>query len=222
MIASSLFGPGSGWPSAGMIAIAHFIIAPCCILPQGTSRTGSRRGIRSSTFCRCALLASVTRSCRNGGVTLTAKGLLHAQYILKTLVRPKCAVPRRELSQVTCCPGAGSWEHRRWRSQPVSVKPVSQSTARSEQRVIVGAHPWVYAATQPRYDIYPILDQIFADVAYAGIEGLELMHTALHPADSVERISALKDQHHLPVIGMSYGGAMWDRVQHAELLKDAS
>ena len=82
------------------------------------------------------------------------------------------------------------------------MNPGSRSKANTDQRVIVGAHPWVYAATQPRYDIYPVLDQIFADVAYAGIEGLELMHTALHPADSVERISALIDKHHLPVIGI--------------------
>ena len=93
------------------------------------------------------------------------------------------------------------------------LRPRSASAAGADGRVIVGAHPWVYAATQPGYDIYPVLDQIFADVAYAGIEGLELMHTALHPADSVERISALMDKHHLPVIGSSYGGAMWDRGQ---------
>jgi sugar phosphate isomerase/epimerase len=95
------------------------------------------------------------------------------------------------------------------------------ATARLDAAVRVGAHPWVYAATQPRYDIYAILDRIFADVAYAGIEGVELMHTALHPAGSVERISALKDKHNLPVIGMSYGGAMWDRTQHADLLKES-
>ncbi len=92
--------------------------------------------------------------------------------------------------------------------------------ARTDSTVRVGAHPWVYAATQPKYDIYPILDRIFADVAYAGIDGIELMHTALHPADSVERIARLKERHKLPVIGMSYGGAMWDRTQHAELLKE--
>ena len=73
------------------------------------------------------------------------------------------------------------------------MKPGPVPRPDAEQRVIVGAHPWVYAATQPGYDIYPILDQIFADVAYAGIDGLELMHTALHPADSVERISALME-----------------------------
>jgi sugar phosphate isomerase/epimerase len=102
-----------------------------------------------------------------------------------------------------------------------AVRPArARSAAGPEKRVIVGAHPWVYAAKQPRFDISPILDQIFADVAYAGMDGIELMHTALHPSDSVERISALADKHHLPVIGTSYGGAMWDRSQHAELLKE--
>jgi len=58
-------------------------------------------------------------------------------------------------------------------------------------------------------------------VAYAGIDGLELMHTALRPADSVAMILALKNKHQLPVIGMSFEGAMWDRSKHAEVLSDA-
>src|SRR3954471_18208919 len=96
----------------------------------------------------------------------------------------------------------------------------ARSAPSSSKGVVVGAHPWVYAAKQPRFDIYPILDRIFADVAYAGMDGIELMHTALHPSDSVERIKALSDQHHLPVIGMSYGGAMWDRSKHPALLEE--
>ena len=44
-------------------------------------------------------------------------------------------------------------------------------------KIIVGADPWVYAATQPKYDIYPILDRIFADMRYAGLDGIELMHS---------------------------------------------
>jgi sugar phosphate isomerase/epimerase len=95
------------------------------------------------------------------------------------------------------------------------------TAAAREPAVTVGAHPWVYAATRPNYDIYPILDQIFADVASAGIDGIELMHTALHPDDSVERIAALSRQHHLPVIGTSYGGALWDKGQHQALWKEA-
>jgi len=89
------------------------------------------------------------------------------------------------------------------------------------KKVIVGGHPWVYAATQPNYDITPVLPTIFADMKYAGLDGIELMDTALRPADAVERIGELSRQHHLPIIGMSFGGAMWDRAQHQAILEDA-
>ena len=88
-------------------------------------------------------------------------------------------------------------------------------------KVIVGAHPWVYAATQPKYDITPILPAIFADMQYAGMAGIELMHTALRPKDAVERIGELSRKHRLPVLGTSFGGAMWDRAQHNTVLEDA-
>ncbi len=57
----------------------------------------------------------------------------------------------------------------------------TQSTAKSRKKILVGGHPWVYAATQPGYDVYPILERIFSDLKYAGIAVLELMHTALRP-----------------------------------------
>jgi len=88
-------------------------------------------------------------------------------------------------------------------------------------KAIVGGHPWVYAATQPRNDITPVLPQIFADMQYAGLDGIELMHTALQPGDAVERIGELSRKHRLPVIGTSFGGAMWDRRQHAAVLESA-
>jgi sugar phosphate isomerase/epimerase len=97
----------------------------------------------------------------------------------------------------------------------------TQSDARSQKKVLVGGHPWVYAATQPNYDIYPVLDQIFADMSYAGLDGIELMHTALRDPDSVERIAALSNEHNLPVIGTSFGGAMWDLAQHEAVFEDA-
>jgi len=97
----------------------------------------------------------------------------------------------------------------------------STALASTDKKVVVGAHPWVYAATQPKYDITPILDRIFADMSYAGMEGIELMHTALRPDDAVERILALSEEHKLPVIGTSFGGAMWDRDRHNEVLEDA-
>ena len=90
-----------------------------------------------------------------------------------------------------------------------------------KKKIIVGAHPWVYAATQPKNDIYPILDQIFADMSYAGLDGIELMHTALRPADSVETIRALSKKYSLPVIGTSFGGNMWNREQRETILDDA-
>lgn len=88
-------------------------------------------------------------------------------------------------------------------------------------KIVVGAHPWVYAATQPKYDIYPILDRIFADMRYAGLDGIELMHTALYPEAAVSRIKTLSAEHRLPVIGTSYGAVMWDRNQKNAVLENA-
>jgi hypothetical protein len=51
-------------------------------------------------------------------------------------------------------------------------------------------------------------------MSYAGLDGIELMHTALRLADSVETIRALSKKYALPVIGTSFGGDMWDRAQH--------
>ena len=89
------------------------------------------------------------------------------------------------------------------------------------EKVVVGAHPWVYAATQPKYDVYPILDRIFADMKYAGMDGIELMHTALRPDDAVPRIAALSEKHDLAVLGTSFGGKMCDRAEHGAILEDA-
>ena len=94
-------------------------------------------------------------------------------------------------------------------AQPAGRKPV------------VAGHPWVYAATQPKYDIYPILERIFADMSWAGIEAIELMSTAIEPDDAVRRIGDLSRKHKLPVIGMSHEAKMYDRSQHAAILEKA-
>jgi len=88
-------------------------------------------------------------------------------------------------------------------------------------KVMVGAHPWVYAAKQPGYDIFPILDDIFADMSAAGLDGVELMHTAFRHDGAVERIAELCEKHSLPVIGTSFGGNMWDRAEHGAVREDA-
>ena len=41
----------------------------------------------------------------------------------------------------------------------------SLASTSASGKVVVGAHPWVYAATQPNHDITPISDTIFADIA---------------------------------------------------------
>ncbi|MEO7598403.1 MAG: sugar phosphate isomerase/epimerase [Opitutus sp.] len=98
-----------------------------------------------------------------------------------------------------------------------SASPVPDT----KRKVIVGAHAWVYAATQPNYDYTPVLPQIFSDLSYAGVDGLELMHVALKPDDAVERIGNLSRQYSLPILGTSFNGAMFDRAQHSLVLENA-
>lgn len=98
---------------------------------------------------------------------------------------------------------------------------VSSRAGESPPKIPVGAHPWVYAATQPQHDITPILEQIFADMSYAGLDGIELMHTALRPEDSLERIEELSKKNNLPVLGTSFGGDLWNREKHKDILDDA-
>jgi len=95
------------------------------------------------------------------------------------------------------------------------------SASAKPSKVIVGGHVWVYAASQPGYDPTPVLDQVFADMSYAGLDGVELMHQALRHSDAVERIGELIRKHSLPVIGSSYEAKMWNREEHAAILEDA-
>ena len=89
------------------------------------------------------------------------------------------------------------------------------------KKIAVAGHPWVYAARRPKNDIYEILDQIFAEMSAAGLDAIELMHTALAPDGSVERIRELSKRNRLPVIGTSFGASMWDRSQHEAILGQA-
>lgn len=88
-------------------------------------------------------------------------------------------------------------------------------------RMVVGAHPWVYAAGREKRDVFPILADIFSDISYAGFGGIELMPDALKAEGGVETVHDLAEQHSLAVIGCSWGGAMWDRQKHAAIMEDA-
>jgi len=85
----------------------------------------------------------------------------------------------------------------------------------------IGGHPWVYASRLPKRDITPKLEEIFADMEYAGLDGIELMPNVLLPDDAVERLGELSQKHHVPILGASWGGRMFDRGKHNELLEEA-
>jgi sugar phosphate isomerase/epimerase len=120
-----------------------------------------------------------------------------------------------------CDAARAGTSRRRFLEATLAGAGLALTGAAARAKVPVGGHPWVYAATQPGYDITPVLEAIFADMAYAGLDGVELMHSALRPDDAVERIERLVRQHNLPVIGASFDGAMWDRARHAAVLEDA-
>jgi hypothetical protein len=77
----------------------------------------------------------------------------------------------------------------------------------------------IRGAPLPEHDFTPLLDQIFGDLHYAGIDAIELVEVIMRHDDAVPRLRALSQKHNLPVIGMSYYADMWNREQHAEIRK---
>jgi sugar phosphate isomerase/epimerase len=90
-------------------------------------------------------------------------------------------------------------------------------------KVQVCGHLWVYASRySPNWDCTPILEQVFSDFNYAGIEGLELMETILRHDDIVQRTKDLVGKYKVPVTGTSYNGNMWNRQEHNKILEDTA
>lgn len=98
--------------------------------------------------------------------------------------------------------------------------PFMACTAVKKRKLPVGAHVWIYASTQPGYDVSPILPQIFADMKYAGLDGVETMEHPLRKEETTRLIGELIEQYQLPLLGTSYGAAMWDKAKHVEILED--
>jgi sugar phosphate isomerase/epimerase len=98
----------------------------------------------------------------------------------------------------------------------------SVAVANPKTKIPVGGHPWLYAKFRPNYDINGILDQIFADFQYAGMDGIELIYTVIQKPETVEQVAALSSKHKLPIIGMSYQADMWDRSKHSAILDEVS
>lgn len=107
--------------------------------------------------------------------------------------------------------------------------PIRFLGAAAKPSVIVGAHPWVYAAKRPAFDINPILPSIFADMEYAGFDGIELIQFVLRSTEVCEQVRQLSKKHHLQIIGCSFMGTtgtlfnrrMCDRAQHRAILDEA-
>ena len=89
------------------------------------------------------------------------------------------------------------------------------------RKPVVGAHVWVFSSDKPRYDCSPVLDQVFADVKYAGFDAIELMGVALEHDDAVSKIGDLIQQTGVSVIGASHGQNLWDKKKQAENVDNA-
>jgi sugar phosphate isomerase/epimerase len=89
--------------------------------------------------------------------------------------------------------------------------------------VPVSGHLWIYASKYPPdsgYDCTPVLETIFSDFKYAGIDGLELMEAILRHDDAVQKLTDLTGKYGVPVSGSSYGANMWNKSKHTEILED--
>ncbi len=96
----------------------------------------------------------------------------------------------------------------------------SRSIKKVNKKITVGAHVWVYAATQPEYDVSPILSQIFSDMAYAGLDGVETMEQPLRSTVYTKQIMELIDQFGIKLTGSSYGADFWDKNKHNQIYDD--
>jgi sugar phosphate isomerase/epimerase len=88
------------------------------------------------------------------------------------------------------------------------------------KEVRVGAHIWIFAAKQPRYDATPVLEDVFRQYSGAGLDGVELMHQVLLHDDAVDRVAELSQRYKLPVIGTSFEAPMWNRQEHVKIAND--
>ena len=105
-------------------------------------------------------------------------------------------------------------------SLPNKRLSASLNAFKGDRECFVGAHVWVYAASQPGYDVSPILAQIFSDMAYAGFDGVELMENPLRSSVYTAQIGELIDQYKIKLLGSSYGADMWDREKHNHIIDD--
>lgn len=87
----------------------------------------------------------------------------------------------------------------------------------------LSGHLWVYASKfPPNWDCTPVLETVFSDFQYAGLNGVELMEGQLRHDGAVSRINSYINKYNVPVSGSSYGVGfgMWDSKQHKTIKTD--
>lgn len=100
-------------------------------------------------------------------------------------------------------------------------QPLLAETKPLARNPVLGVHVWVYSSDKPNYDCFPVIDQIFADVKYAGFDAIELMDVGLLHDDAVAKIGDLIQKTGVGLIGASFGRAMWDKSKQAQIVDDA-
>jgi len=89
--------------------------------------------------------------------------------------------------------------------------------------VPISGHLWVYASKYPPdWDCTPILDTVWSDFKYAGMDGVEVMESILHHDGAEDRFRELIQKYDVPLTGTSYYGDMWNKDKHQQILDDIS
>lgn len=90
-----------------------------------------------------------------------------------------------------------------------------------KNKIPLSGHLWVYASKYPPdWDCTPILEQVFSDFKYAGLEGVEMMESNLRHEDVITKVGELIQKYQMPVTGSSYYADMWDKSKQQEILED--
>lgn len=88
-------------------------------------------------------------------------------------------------------------------------------------KVPLYAHLWVYASRYPpNWDCTPILDEVFSELKYAGLQGVEMMEVHFRHNDVVPRLKEMIQKYSLPVTGTSYNAPMWNKAEGQKILED--
>lgn len=94
-------------------------------------------------------------------------------------------------------------------------------TPKKRAAIPLYAHLWVYASRfPPDWDCTPIMHEVFSDLKFAGLQGVEVMEVHLRQNGAVQRFKNLIQQHSLPVVGASYYADMWKKTEQSKILDD--